>query len=62
MLTLGAWIQYELFCNILCFNKFLNFGVKLPEDGVNDAQTCTSKIKLYFYVSDVHSLVLWILH
>ena len=48
-------IYYTLSFNIL---QALNFRVKLPEDGVYEAETCRSNTGLYFYVSNVHSLVL----
>jgi len=35
----------------------LYFGVELPEDGLNEAETCSSNIKLHFFVSNVQSLV-----
>ena len=38
----------------------LNFGVKLPEDGVHDAETCGGDIRLYFSVTNVHLLLLLI--
>ena len=37
------------------FQYVFNFGVKLPEDDINVAKTCSSNIKIYFYVQNVHS-------
>ena len=42
-------VLYELLCNFLYFSKFI-FGVKLPEDDANYAETCSSNIKLHLYV------------
>ena len=39
--------------------RFLNFGVRHPKEGINDIKTCSSDIRLYIYVSNVHSLVSW---
>jgi len=39
-------VHYETPCILIRFC----FGVKLPEDGGNDAETCRCKIRLYFYV------------
>jgi len=38
----------------------LNFGVKLPEDGIYDAETCRSDIRLYLTVTNVRLLLLLI--
>jgi len=40
----------------------MNFGVKLPEDGVHDAETCRGDIRLYFTVTKVHLLLINELH
>lgn len=42
---------------LLCKRSFFRnpsyFDVELPEDGLNEAETCSSDIKLYFFVSNV---------
>lgn len=38
--------------------SFKNSSVKLHEDGINDTETCRTNIWLYFYLSNVHSLLL----
>jgi len=47
-------------CNLHLFieGHVLNFGVKLPEDYVNDAEICSSNIGIYFHVSNRYLLVL----
>ena len=46
---------------MLCVGKGLYLGVELPEDGVNDAETCSSDVRrLYLCVSKVHLLVSWV--
>lgn len=47
-------------CNLQLFTEghILNFGLKLPEDDVNDAEICSSNIGVYFRVSDSYLLVL----
>jgi len=37
--------------NPLYFSKFLNLGVELHKDCVNDAETCSSDTELYLYIS-----------
>jgi hypothetical protein len=37
---------------------FFYFGVELPEDGANEAETYSSITKLYFFLPNVHSLVI----
>jgi hypothetical protein len=43
-----------------CFleKEVSDFYIKLHEDGVNDAETCRSHIRLHFCVLNVHLLVL----
>ena len=40
-------IQYKLILYSDILHYIFNFGVKLPEDGVNDAGTRRSNIRLY---------------
>jgi hypothetical protein len=49
LLPLAARIplyNMNYFCNLSYFSKFLNLGVEIPEDGVNDAETCGGDIRL----------------
>jgi hypothetical protein len=45
------------FCNL----HFLKFYVmaELPEDAINDAETCSSNKRLYLYITKVQLLVSW---
>jgi len=47
--------------NYFCHLYFWKFYimVKLPEDGINDAETCSSNKRLYLYITKVQLLVSW---
>ena len=47
------------FCNLSVFYYVLDLGVQRPENDVSNAQTCSSDIGLYLYISKVHFLVSW---
>jgi hypothetical protein len=62
-----CWHQVHESCNIIrtffvIYSVLVSFkiiGAKLSEDSVNDPETCSSNIRLYFCMSHVHSLVFW---
>jgi len=35
------------------FRSVLNLGVELPEDDVNDVETCSSDVQLYLYIPNL---------
>ena len=52
----ALYCSINFLCNLLFFLASLNFGVKLTEGGVNDTETCSSNIGLYFNVQNLHNL------